>query len=634
VFSLNQRFLCSLVVIAALNLSLKPVAAYETDFKLQREMIAPSGEYYEVTVPDTLDLAERGRLAVHGLTNFLNENKSYEPYGHGFFNTDPVYLTTRFGGSPEGGGAPNWGKIYDALVLTRHMSGSQEYLDLEEATFNGMIRYIRGGNSVPTARVMMALMSLNQKSPDPALEKLIGEMADSLRDAAKVNGNMAWFYDFEELPARMQDSKLGILGHGWQAFVHGSVLRAFSRWAKESGDKEYYELSEKLKNYVIQREIWEPESAPKAIVGHEHGQFMGHHHSYTSALMGILWYAEATGDVRLMQFVREGYEYLRTFGIASIGLFGEMCTVGDMTYLAVKLSQLGVGDYWEDVDRYTRNQLVEGQVIDGEKLRRAAAASPVLARIDPKDPRDPVQTPLEPGQDQVELVPLEETTDDVCERFVGAFLSECGWPTVIPKHRFMMVICCSGNATMGLYAAWDGIVEHQDGAAKVNLLLNRASEWLDVDSYLPYEGKVVVKNKTAKSISVRMPLWVDLQSVHCELNGDEIKPSFLGRYVLFNSTAPKDEITITFPVVEKQETYTLKWKKENFWQESTNPGHKWTPDPSPARFTFTLRGNTVVDVSPREDTGEYKLYERDHMKEGKAPLHKVKRFVSDRQIDW
>ena len=197
-----------------------------------------------------------------------------------------------------------------------------------------------------------------------------------------------------------------------------------------------------------------------------------------------------------------------------------------------------------------------------------------------------------------------------------------------------MVICCSGNATMGLYAAWDGIVECQDGAAKVNLLLNRASEWLDVDSYLPYEGKVTIKNKTAKSIAVRMPLWVNLKAVRCELNGENVEPIFLGRYITLTSTNPNDEVQITFPMVERQESYTLKWKKENFWQESTNPGHHWVPDPSPTRFTFTLRGNTVVDVTPREATEEYKLYERDHMKGSTAPMRKVTRFVSDQQIDW
>jgi hypothetical protein len=41
-----------------------------------------------------------------------------------------------------------------------------------------------------------------------------------------------------------------------------------------------------------------------------------------------------------------------------------------------------------------------------------------------------------------------------------------------------------------------------------------------------------------------------------------------------------------------------------------------------------------VDVAPREDTGEYRLYERDSMKQDKAPMHKVTRFVSARPIKW
>ena len=607
--------------------------AIETDFELKMEMLAPEGEYYEATVPDTLDLAERARYSVHGLTEFLNPEKNYEPYGHGFFNTDPPYLSTRFAPGPDGGGAPNWGKIYDAIILTRTMSGSKENLDIEAGTLEGMIKYIRGGNTVSTARVMMSLMSLYQKSPDPKLYELIKKLADSLRDTAKIDGDYAYYYDFEEAPEKLEDTKIGVLGHLTQAFTHGSVLRALARWAEWTGDREYHDLTAKMKNHLLRKEIWKPEAAPKAVVGHEHGQFMGHHHGFVSGLMGLIRYAEMTHDARVMQFVRDSYEYLRNFGIARIGLFGEMCTVGDMTYLAVKLSRLGVGDYWEDVDQYVRNQLIEGQPTDAEKLRKAVQSEPILVRLDPKGSQG-VQTPLEPGQEQVPIDPIEETADNVCERFVGAFLSESGWPTCMPKHRFMMVICCSGNTTMGLYAAWDGIIDDDNGATQVNLLLNRASAWLDVNSYLPYAGKVVVKNKKAKKVSIRIPTWVDEMAVKSEVNGEPASPFWVGRYMVFTGLKPGDEITITFPMVETQETYTLNWKKSDFWQESTNPGNTWQPEDPPAKFTFTIRGNTVIDVSPREDTGEYKLYERDNMKADKAPMKTMTRFVPSVVVKW
>ena len=53
------------------------------------------------------------------------------------------------------------------------------------------------------------------------------------------------------------------------------------------------------------------------------------------------------------------------------GMPDEGCAVADMTLLAILLSDGGVGDYWDDVDQYVRNQLIEHQVLrqfalDGE----------------------------------------------------------------------------------------------------------------------------------------------------------------------------------------------------------------------------------------------------------------------------
>jgi len=40
------------------------------DGALSLDKLKPKGQYYDATVPDTLDLAERARLTVHGLTTF------------------------------------------------------------------------------------------------------------------------------------------------------------------------------------------------------------------------------------------------------------------------------------------------------------------------------------------------------------------------------------------------------------------------------------------------------------------------------------------------------------------------------------------------------------------------------------
>ncbi|RKY03463.1 MAG: hypothetical protein DRP56_11120, partial [Planctomycetota bacterium] len=51
-------------------------------------------------------------------------------------------------------------------------------------------------------------------------------------------------------------------------------------------------------------------------------------------------------------------------------------------------------------------------------------------------------------------------------------------------------------------------------------------------------------------------------------------------------------------------------------------------------YAITFRGNTVVDISPRnESPNVYPIYLRDHMKTAKkAPMKKVRRFVSDKPV--
>lgn len=391
-------------------------------------------------------------------------------------------------------------------------------------------------------------------------------------------------------------------------------------------DPKYLELGGKFKNLLLQPKYWMPEAAPKAVTGSDHGQFAGHIHSYTAALMGLAWYASLTNDARVKEFVREGYEYVRTFGIARIGMFGEMCVTGDMTWLAVKLSELGVGDYWEDADQYVRNQLTEQQITDEDEMNRVVATMPKLVETEyPEYGRIGSTTYSKIGP---------TTTDHVIHRHVGAYRSDASNPTLIRPAVFRRSICCSGNCPPGLFAVWDATVRHEGGVARINFLLNRASPWLDMDSYLPYEGKVVIRNKSAEKIFVRIPRWVDDEKVSVEVNGKKTRRTWVGRYLYVEGLRAEDQIRIDFPVVESKETYTLKWKSEDFWMEATDPGNNWKPHDPPDQFTLHLKGNTVVDVSPRTQGPGYPLYVRSELTAATAPMKEVKRYVSSTVVKW
>src|ERR1043166_1858067 len=119
---------------SALLLILAVLQAEPAPSAIVREAaLRPTGKRYRVMVPDTLDLAERAKLSVHGLTSFLNEHANYGPYGHTYFDANPPYM------SDLPGGPPNWGKITESLLMARTMCGSTENLDIEAATLRGML---------------------------------------------------------------------------------------------------------------------------------------------------------------------------------------------------------------------------------------------------------------------------------------------------------------------------------------------------------------------------------------------------------------------------------------------------------------------------------------------------------------
>jgi hypothetical protein len=296
-----------------------------------------------------------------------------------------------------------------------------------------------------------------------------------------------------------------------------------------------------------------------------------------------------------------------------------MCTTGDMTWLAVKLSDLGVGDYWDDADGYVRNQLVEQQLTDAERLHKTVDQMPKLTKENIYEPKW-----AEKGV----------TTDHVIERNIGCYLSDASNPTKIRPQTLRWTICCSGNCPPALYAVWEATVRGQDGVVQINFLLNRASQWLDIESYLPYEGKVVIRNKMAKKISVRIPRWVDKNAVKSDVNGRTAEPFWLGNCLFYEGVKPNDVITLQFPMIETHEKYTLLWKAEDMWPESTNPGSSWKPKEKPDVYTLTMRGNTLVDIAPRLAGVGFDLYMRDQMKGNKAPQMTIERYIPKVVVKW
>jgi hypothetical protein len=317
----------------------------------------------------------------------------------------------------------------------------------------------------------------------------------------------------------------------------------------------------------------------------------------------VLDHAQAAGDGDLTDFVRRAFEWGITKGDALVGYFpehiegeglnvnvldtSELCEVADMIGLAIKLSAAGLGDYWDDADRWLRNQFAEGQLLRVEWIHHMAQAVWIHASPD------------------------AATIDQVPERNIGAF---AGWSTandwlVVGKGTGIMH-CCTGNATRALYYIWEHILTVDNGTLSVNLLLNRPSQWADVHSHIPYTGQVDVIMKQAHRLRVRVPEWVAPQEATCMVNGVERALGWDGRYALIGEVDAQDEVTLAFPITERK--------------QETDIQHQ--------HYQLITRGNEVVDIYPR---GRYfPLYQRDYYRNDRTRWKKVDRFVSDQTIRW
>jgi len=161
-----------------------------------------------------------------------------------------------------------------------------------------------------------------------------------------------------------------------------------------------------------------------------------------------------------------------------------------------------------------------------------------------------------------------------------------------------------------IYYVWENILRYQDGKLKVNLLLNRASPWADVDRFIPYEGRVDVKIKKPCELSIRIPEWAKPDQAKCQVNGIDRGLSWEARYAVVGKVAPSDVAALTFPIFERTDKVQIQAKE----------------------YTLIRKGNDVVHIDPPGKYGP--LYQREKYRENKARTRKVERFVTQQQLDW
>jgi hypothetical protein len=599
--------------------------------------LPPAGNWEELDWPNTLDLAERGRLGVQALTGNLDPSNSYAPYSYFNFQADCGWY--------------EWFHTHDyiqALLYGRTMSGSTQNLQNEIGLVTVYLDRIKvddlHDSSGPQYGAAVYYPTLRlQPFPQGGVDELPDRMSvakNGLSVAAMLtchahDGNPEWLKAASLLAnglVRNYAPGEGVLprhpvvvadrayypvectfdsGGRWFFSNRGkahdykppeeppfdySGAEGAARWYVSTGPMlavtQMYQgvhprmpdLAERILRFSLKPGMWKNTDSER-YPGNEHGVSDGHFTCHTHYLLYLLDYAIATHNDWLKQFVREAYDYQRAGGVSRMGWYWPGAQETDFTVfqiaLGVRLSDAGLGDYWDDVDALVRNRLVEQQYVDLAAMREIAG-----------------------------LKSDDGSRDVLLRKYQGGFT--VSWPTTIDRFMYGSNIA---SGTFGLYHAWHGITRFDKATkvATVNLFLNRAADWMNVASWLPYEGKVELTNKQATRVDVRIPGWVEIQRVKCFKNGAPLRPGRHEHRLLISNLAPGDVIRLEFPQPTSSDHYYLPTFTHN--------------------YAITWRGSTVVDIQPRDGgfpgiPPQWPILRRDHMKTATTVERvRVKRFV-------
>lgn len=595
------------------------------------------GETYEARVPATLDLAERARLCVNALTETTDPEYDDELYWivdllacePAMYHTVDDHVQAKF---------------LQALPLDRTACGSTQNLDVEHRLMQTYLKMqgpdgllyipIKGrpwalpaaanpwaidplptGNHwcsiLPAGRALGAFCVYALKDPAGPWADAARRLARGLMDFCIVENEIAYLPANAVEPGR-KIPKPAARPRGLRAAYSGWVAEGLAKCARTLGDREAGEMAAKLMRYVLR------DSGYFGPNGEFTYEFPGkeraiHFHAHTCQILAALEAVQATGDQELLALARTAYDYAVSQGETRIGFFpewldykggaygegqvsSEICEVADMIAAALKLSLLGI-DKWDDVDRWVRNQFAECQLIDTGWLTDGH-----LERADRK------LAPL-PGAGC--SGPEYGTTDRVIERVVGSF---SGWPSAndfVQGKGWSIMHCCTGNATRAVYYVWEQILTHKDGKLNINLLLNRASRWVDVNSHIPYRGQVDVKVKQDVDLEIRLAEWIKPEEARCAVDGIPHALAFVGaRNAHVGAVKAGQAVTLTFPIPERTDRVIIEKRP----------------------YTIIRRGNEVVWIDPPGSNRP--LYQRGHYRQGETLWKTVSRFVPTSEIPW
>ncbi|MCL5098711.1 MAG: hypothetical protein M1608_14510, partial [Candidatus Omnitrophica bacterium] len=347
----------------------------------------------------------------------------------------------------------------------------------------------------------------------------------------------------------------------------------------------------------------------------DNGAFYGHFHCVASGLVGMvklgkLLYSRgrpAEGK-KLLQLAGHAYQWMLngpdnlnrvcSCGYSpensGTGLCGgsELCSAADVVELAAALADCagldaefaGWADYWDDVERFARNEIQRSQLPDPELVVRQVMGDQ-----------------FKPGPEAI----------SVLSRFRGGWIGSRNFPNNLVQFvrtggagspagfspRIEVGGCCLYSGPRGLYACWSSAVGHSNRRSQIRMAVDYQDEVLTMRPLA--DGGLEVRLKQDRSLEVRPPMRVAKETV----------------------TATVDGQTVPFT-----------WSEDRRWAHLAEVRRggvvrvRWTPARWSSREVVGPANNGELGDAPTGQRVEFELQYRDNDLVGMAPQGKVLPF--------
>lgn len=351
-------------------------------------------------------------------------------------------------------------------------------------------------------------------------------------------------------------------GRGEQSIRNGVLLLPLAVRYELTGDPNALDLAAGLANYIL--------GASRYF--NYKMEFFGHVHSAAWVATGLVKLGRLTGKSEYTERGRGVYRYIRSIS-SSFGWVPEYaqwhpaseehcetCCIKDMIECAYELVKCGYEEYWEDINAFARNQLMENQVRSTGYM---------------------VTDNSLPDGNGI-------TYRNLDRRIIGGYTGG-SLPNSMSLTKFRSIAgCCCGMAPVALWIVWEHSFEETGGRLVVNIPVNKNLPQAELSMGYPDEGRMSVRLKEDADVAFRLYPWMGPeQNIRLFADGKEISVRREGNLVICRDAKKDSVISLSHPIFTEEKNETIR----------------------DTVFTVLWRGSDVVDILPHGEP--MRLFQRD-----------------------